>query len=118
MLSDEFAYASIAELGTRLRRREISSEEIVKDSIERTQRLGSKLNCYIPQQDAGVARRLKQAGAILMGKANMNKFAGGESGDNPDFGRIKTPWNLEFSAGGSNLYEQATEWHTRRPPNP
>jgi len=37
-----------------------------------------------------------------MGKANMNKFAGGESGDNPDFGKIKTPWNLDFSAGGSS----------------
>jgi aspartyl-tRNA(Asn)/glutamyl-tRNA(Gln) amidotransferase subunit A len=56
----------------------------------------------VPQNDAGVTRRLKQAGAILMGKANMNKFASGESGDNPDFGRIKTPWNFEYSAGGSS----------------
>ena len=56
----------------------------------------------VPQADAAVARRLKLAGAILMGKANMNKFAGGESGDNPDFGKIRTPWNLEFSAGGSS----------------
>lgn len=56
----------------------------------------------VPQTDAAVARRLKSAGAILMGKANMNKFASGESGDNPDFGKIRTPWNLEFSAGGSS----------------
>ena len=158
MLSDELAFASIAELGKRLRRREVSSEEIVKLSIARTQELDSRLNSYItflpdialeqaraadlamrrgedlgplhgipisikdhiatagirttagarfmwdnvPQRDAGVARRLKRAGAVLMGKANMNKFAGGESGDNPDFGKIKTPWNLDFSAGGSS----------------
>ena len=56
----------------------------------------------VPTKDASVVRRLKAAGAVLMGKANMNKFAGGESGDNPDFGRIKTPWNLEYSAGGSS----------------
>ena len=49
-----------------------------------------------------MVRRLKAAGAVVMGKANMNKFAGGESGDNPDFGRIRTPWNHEFSAGGSS----------------
>jgi aspartyl-tRNA(Asn)/glutamyl-tRNA(Gln) amidotransferase subunit A len=157
-LSDDLAFASITELGARLRRRDTSSEEIVKLSIDRTQKLEPKLNAYItflpeqaleqaritdramrrgaylgplhgipisikdhiatagirtsagarfmlnniPQQDAGVARRLKKAGAILMGKANMNKFAGGESGDNPDFGKIKTPWNLDFSAGGSS----------------
>lgn len=56
----------------------------------------------VPDEDAAVVRRLKSAGAVVMGKANMNKFAGGESGDNPDFGRIRTPWNTEFSAGGSS----------------
>jgi aspartyl-tRNA(Asn)/glutamyl-tRNA(Gln) amidotransferase subunit A len=56
----------------------------------------------IPTTDSGVAARLKRAGAILMGKANMNKFAGGESGDNPDFGKIRNPWNTGFSPGGSS----------------
>jgi Asp-tRNA(Asn)/Glu-tRNA(Gln) amidotransferase A subunit family amidase len=154
-LSDDIAFASLRELGTKLRRREISSEEIVRIAIERTKKLDPKLNSYItflpdhalqqaraaddalrrgqdlgplhgmpislkdhiatagvrttagakfmltniPQADAAVARRLKSAGAILMGKANMNKFAGGESGDNPDFGKIRTPWNLEFRRG-------------------
>lgn len=56
----------------------------------------------VPTMDAAVVRRVKQAGAVIMGKANMNKFADGESGDNPDFGRIKNPWNPQYSPGGSS----------------
>jgi len=57
---------------------------------------------HVPQRDAPVARRLIDAGAVLIGKANMNKFADGESGDNPDFGKIRNPWNTEYSPGGSS----------------
>jgi len=56
----------------------------------------------IPSTDAAVARRMKLAGAVLIGKANMNKFADGESGDNPDFGKIRNPWNPDVSPGGSS----------------
>jgi aspartyl-tRNA(Asn)/glutamyl-tRNA(Gln) amidotransferase subunit A len=56
----------------------------------------------VPDKDAAVARRMKQAGAVLIGKANMNRFASGESGDNPDFGKIRNPWNTKFSSGGSS----------------
>jgi aspartyl-tRNA(Asn)/glutamyl-tRNA(Gln) amidotransferase subunit A len=45
---------------------------------------------------------MKLAGTVLIGKANMNKFADGESGDNPDFGKIRNPWNPQFSPGGSS----------------
>ena len=56
----------------------------------------------VPTADAAVVRRAKAAGAVVMGKANMNKFADGESGDNPDFGRIRNPWNPQYSPGGSS----------------
>jgi aspartyl-tRNA(Asn)/glutamyl-tRNA(Gln) amidotransferase subunit A len=56
----------------------------------------------VPTTDAAVVRRVKRAGAVIIGKANMNKFADGESGDNPDFGRIKNPWNTQYSPGGSS----------------
>jgi aspartyl-tRNA(Asn)/glutamyl-tRNA(Gln) amidotransferase subunit A len=56
----------------------------------------------IPATDAGVVKRLKAAGAVIVGKANMNKFADGESGDNPDFGKIRNPWNTAYSPGGSS----------------
>jgi aspartyl-tRNA(Asn)/glutamyl-tRNA(Gln) amidotransferase subunit A len=61
----------------------------------------SRIN-HVPDKDAAVVRRMKRAGAVLIGKANMNRFASGESGDNPDFGRIRNPWNTEFSPGGSS----------------
>jgi aspartyl-tRNA(Asn)/glutamyl-tRNA(Gln) amidotransferase subunit A len=56
----------------------------------------------LPSTDAEVTRRLAIAGSVLMGKSNLNKFAGGESGENPDYGDIKNPWNLEFSPSGSS----------------
>ncbi len=56
----------------------------------------------VPTADAGVTRRMKAAGTVLIGKANMNKFADGQSGDNPDFGKVKNPWNPNFSPGGSS----------------
>lgn len=56
----------------------------------------------VPTTDAAVVRRVKQAGGVIIGKANMNKFADGESGDNPDFGRIRNPWNTQYSPGGSS----------------
>jgi aspartyl-tRNA(Asn)/glutamyl-tRNA(Gln) amidotransferase subunit A len=56
----------------------------------------------VPTADAPVARRMRVAGTVLIGKANMNKFADGESGDNPDFGKVRNPWNREFSPGGSS----------------
>lgn len=55
-----------------------------------------------PETDSEVARRLDDAGAIVMGKANLNKFAGGESGENPDFGNMSNPWNLDWSPSGSS----------------
>jgi aspartyl-tRNA(Asn)/glutamyl-tRNA(Gln) amidotransferase subunit A len=57
---------------------------------------------HVPHKDAAVVRRMKQAGTVLIGKANMNRFASGESGENPDFGRIRNPWNTDFSPGGSS----------------
>jgi Asp-tRNA(Asn)/Glu-tRNA(Gln) amidotransferase A subunit family amidase len=56
----------------------------------------------IPSADAEVTRRLAAAAAVLMGKSNLNKFAGGESGENPDYGDIRNPWNREFSPSGSS----------------
>jgi aspartyl-tRNA(Asn)/glutamyl-tRNA(Gln) amidotransferase subunit A len=56
----------------------------------------------VPEKDSVVARRLREAGTVLLGKSNLNKFAGGESGDNPDFGKMRNPWNPEFSPGGSS----------------
>lgn len=56
----------------------------------------------VPAEDAEVVRRLKQAGAVILGKLNMHEFAFGMSGVISAFGPTKNPWNLERITGGSS----------------
>ena len=56
----------------------------------------------VPAQDAFVISRLAGAGAVLAGKHNLHEFAAGVSSDNPYFGTVHNPWNLERSPGGSS----------------
>lgn len=53
-------------------------------------------------EDALVVRRLEAAGAITLGKTNMNELAAGTSGCNVHFGDVHNPWNLALSPGGSS----------------
>lgn len=55
----------------------------------------------IPKEDALVVRRLKEAGAIVLGKTNCPEFAAGGNTFNEIFGLTRNPWNPELSAGGS-----------------
>jgi amidase len=57
---------------------------------------------YVPQQDATVVARLRQAGAIILGKTNTPEMAGDEQTNSPLFGRTNNPWNLECTPGGSS----------------
>lgn len=57
---------------------------------------------FVPDEDATVTARLKRAGAIIVGKANMHEFAWGGTTDNPHYGTCRNPWNPErFPAGSS-----------------
>ncbi|MEW5975343.1 MAG: amidase [Acidobacteriota bacterium] len=64
---------------------------------------GSKLFAdYVPQSDAAVVRRLKVAGAVILGKTNMHELAYGITSNNPHFGTVRNPWDLERIPGGSS----------------
>jgi aspartyl-tRNA(Asn)/glutamyl-tRNA(Gln) amidotransferase subunit A len=64
---------------------------------------GSKiLRDFIPQHDAKVVTQLKEAGAVLLGKTNMHEFAYGVTSNNPHYGPVRNPWDLERIPGGSS----------------
>lgn len=68
----------------------------------RTTAASNQYRDRIPTEDAEVVRRLKQAGAVIVGKLNMHEFAFGMSGVVSAFGPVKNPWNLERITGGSS----------------
>lgn len=64
---------------------------------------GSKiLKDFIPQRDAEVWKRLRQSGAILLGKTNLHEFAYGVTTNNPHYGPTRNPWDLARIPGGSS----------------
>lgn len=78
----------------------------VKDLAEtagvRTTAASKVLESYVPAEDAEVVRRLRAAGAVLLGKLNLHEFAYGGSGVIGHFGIARNPWNTAHITGGSS----------------
>jgi len=78
----------------------------LKDNIDtagvRTTGASELFKDRIPTEDAEVVRRLKNAGAIILGKLNMHEFAYGPSSAVSYFGPVHNPWALDRISGGSS----------------
>lgn len=57
---------------------------------------------HIPLTDAPVVQRLRRAGAVMVGKANLHEFAFGGTTQNPHHGLGRNPWNVNCIPGGSS----------------
>jgi aspartyl-tRNA(Asn)/glutamyl-tRNA(Gln) amidotransferase subunit A len=78
----------------------------LKDNIDtagtRTTAASGVFDDRIPDQDAEVVRRLKEAGAVLIGKTNLHEFASGGSSASTYFGPVRNPWALDRIPAGSS----------------
>lgn len=78
----------------------------LKDNIDtagiRTTAGSAVFDDRVPPEDAEVARRLKAAGAIIIGKTNLHEFAMGGTSATSYFGPVRNPWSLDRTTGGSS----------------
>jgi aspartyl-tRNA(Asn)/glutamyl-tRNA(Gln) amidotransferase subunit A len=78
----------------------------LKDNIDtagvRTTAASAVFDDRVPTEDAEVVRRLKAAGAIFIGKANLHEFAFGGTSATSYYGPVRNPWALDRNPGGSS----------------
>jgi aspartyl-tRNA(Asn)/glutamyl-tRNA(Gln) amidotransferase subunit A len=78
----------------------VSLKDLIDTAGTRTTAASRLWRDRVPATSATVARRLEQAGAILIGKCNLLEFAYGIV--HPDYGQCNNPWNIQRTSGGSS----------------
>ncbi len=80
----------------------IALKDIIDTAGARTTAASALYQNRVPVEDAEVVRRLRQAGAVILGKNNLHEFAYGASSLVSFFGDVHNPWNTSQIAGGSS----------------
>ena len=80
----------------------IAAKDLFDTAGVRTTAASALFKDRIPEQDAEVIRKLKAAGAVLLGKTNMHEFAFGGTSLVTYFGGVHNPWDVGHIAGGSS----------------
>ncbi|HEU4413478.1 MAG TPA: amidase, partial [Candidatus Angelobacter sp.] len=80
----------------------LALKDLAETAGIKTTAASAVLKDYVPSADAEVVRRLKAAGAILLGKLNLHEFAYGGSGIISHYGVARNPWNTAHVTGGSS----------------
>jgi aspartyl-tRNA(Asn)/glutamyl-tRNA(Gln) amidotransferase subunit A len=80
----------------------LALKDIIDTASIRTTAASALFQDRVPAEDAEVVRRLKNAGAVLLGKQNLHEFAYGGSSVVSYYGEVHNPWNLAHIAGGSS----------------
>ena len=57
---------------------------------------------HVPDYDCAVVEKLNAAGAVMVGKTGLHELAYGVTSNNPHFGPVRNPWNIECIPGGSS----------------
>ena len=80
----------------------LALKDLIDTAGVRTTAASALFKDRIPEEDAEVVRRLKAAGAVLLGKQNLHEFAYGGSSMVSYFGEVRNAWNPKHIAGGSS----------------